>query len=220
MASKARHAFDESCHDVDRLLEIHSQLGGSGQGRRYQLEVLNKSAIVLITAIWEAYCEDIVAEGIQHLVTHSTNASALSKGIKKNIAKELKADLNELSVWQLADSGWKAVLQSRLAQMNQTRARNLNTPKSENLKVLFSEALGIDDISKTWYWEGMSFLQAAKKLDDFVTLRGEIAHRGAGQQSVTRFQVDAFLNHVKRLVGKTGKQVNKYVKDATGQAMW
>jgi hypothetical protein len=150
MASKARHAFDESCHDVDRLLEIHSQLGGSGQGRRYQLEVLNKSAIVLITAIWEAYCEDIVAEGIEHLVTHSTNASALSKGIKKPIAKELKADLNELAVWQLADSGWKAVLQSRLTQMNQTRARNLNTPKSENLKVLFSEALGIEDISKTW----------------------------------------------------------------------
>jgi len=144
----------------------------------------------------------------------------LSKGIKKPIAKELKADLNELAVWQLADSGWKAVLQSRLTQMNQTRARNLNTPKSENLKVLFSEALGIEDISKTWNWEGMSSLQAAKKLDDFVRLRGEIAHRGAGQQSVTRFQVDAFLNHVKRLVGKTGKQVNKYVKDATGQAMW
>ena len=29
MASKARKAFDESCHDIDRLLEIHSQLGGS-----------------------------------------------------------------------------------------------------------------------------------------------------------------------------------------------
>ena len=43
------------------MIEIHVLLGGSGQGRKYQLEVLNKSAVVLITAIWEAYCEDIAA---------------------------------------------------------------------------------------------------------------------------------------------------------------
>jgi hypothetical protein len=220
MASKARHAFDESCLDINRLLEIHSQLGGSGQGRRYQLEVLNKSAVVLITAIWEAYCEDIVAEGIEHLVAHSTNASVLSKSIRKTIAKELKEDRNELAVWQIADNGWKAVLQSRLTHMNQTRARSLNTPKAENINGLFSEALGIDEIFKTWNWKKMSSIQAAKKLDDYVTLRGDIAHRGAGQQSVTKWQVEDFLNHVKRLVGKTGKQVNKYVKDATGKELW
>src|SRR5437016_4168521 len=108
---------------------------------------------------------DDEASRIEHLVAHSTDASALSKGIKKSIAKELKGDLNELAIWQIADNGWKAVLQSRLSQMNQTRARNLNTPKSENIKVLFSEALGIDDISKMWKWAKMSSVQAAKKLD-------------------------------------------------------
>ena len=104
--------------------------------------------------------------------------------------------------------------------MHQARARNLNTPKSENIRVLFSEALGIDDISKAWNWKKMSSIQAAKKLDGYISLRGEIAHRGVVQQSVAKSQVDDFLNHVKRLVGKTGKQVNKYVKDATGQALW
>lgn len=56
--SNAILAFDESRKDIDRLLEIHQRLGGKGKGRRHQLEVLNKSAIVLISAIWEAYCED------------------------------------------------------------------------------------------------------------------------------------------------------------------
>lgn len=54
MTSMARKAFDESKADVDRLLEIHENLGGTAPGRRRRLEVLNKSAIVLITAIWEA----------------------------------------------------------------------------------------------------------------------------------------------------------------------
>jgi RiboL-PSP-HEPN len=220
VASKARKAFDESCGDIHRLVEIHSELGGSGQGRRYQVEVLNKSAIVLITAIWEAYCEDIVAECIEHIVKRSADAGVLSKSIRKTIAKELKEDLNELAVWKIADNGWKAVLQSRLTQMNQTRARRFNTPTSENINILFSEALGIDDISKTWKWEKMSSIQAAKKLDDYVRLRGDIAHRGAGQQSVAKSQVSDFLNHVKRLVGKTGGQVNEYAVNATGKSLW
>lgn len=219
MASNARSAFDQSKHDVDRLLEIHSKLGGSEQGRRYQLEVLNKSAIVLITAIWEAYCEDIVAEGIEHLVKHAKDASALPKGIKKAIAKELKSDQHELAVWQVADNGWRTFLQSRLTQMNEARARKLNAPKTDNLDILFSDGLGIDEISKAWKWAKMSPAQAAKKLDDYVNLRGEIAHRGAGQKSVTKSHVYDFLNHVERLVRKTGKQVNKCVKDATGKEM-
>jgi hypothetical protein len=220
MASKARKAFDQSCLDIDRLLQIHGQLGGAAAGRRYQLEVLNKSAIVLITAIWEAYCEDIVSEGIQHIVTHSASADLLSKTIRKTIAKELKADLNELAIWQIADNGWRAVLQSRLERLSAKRSRELNTPRTENIKVLFSDALGIDDISKAWKWAGMSSAQATKKLDQFITLRGEIAHRGAGQSSVTKWNVQDFLNHVKQLVRKTGKQVNTHVKNMTGQALW
>jgi hypothetical protein len=90
----------------------------------------------------------------------------------------------------------------------------------ENPRPAGAEPTLTENVASPFQAEPRQSLQAAKKLDDFVRLRGEIAHRGAGQQSVTRFQVDAFLNHVKRLVGKTGKQVNKYVKDATGQAMW
>ena len=158
MPSKARRAFDLSSQDVKRLPESHDKLGGERQGRRYQLAVLNKSAIVLIAAIWEAYCEDIAAEGIAHLVAHSNNASRLSKSVRKVIAKELKSDLDELAIWQLADNGWKAELQSRLVKMKESRAKKLNTPRAENIKLLFQDALGIDDISKAevstgWRWQ-------------------------------------------------------------------
>jgi len=71
-------------------MEIHAHLGGDERGRRHQLEVLNKSAVILITAIWEAYCEDIVAEAVEHNIEHATNAVDLSKEIKKLVSKELK----------------------------------------------------------------------------------------------------------------------------------
>jgi hypothetical protein len=46
--------------EVRRLLQIHGQLGGTGPGRRWGSEVLNKSAVVLLVACWEAYLEDLV----------------------------------------------------------------------------------------------------------------------------------------------------------------
>jgi hypothetical protein len=110
MPSKAYRAFSENADDIQRLIEIHEERGGTSPGRRYGLEVLNKSAIVLITSFWEAYCEDLAAEGLQHIVTHAASAASLPKGIKQILAKELKKDANELAIWSLCDDGWKQVL--------------------------------------------------------------------------------------------------------------
>lgn len=218
LPSKARMAFDESCKDIDRLLEIHEGLGGKAKGRRYQLEVLNKSAIVLITAIWEAYCEDITSEAIEHIVEESPNAEALSKEIRKSVAEELKRDNHELAVWGLADDGWRSVLRTRLTTMQAERARNWNTPKAENAKNLFSRTLGID-ISAGWNWKGMSSQQAQKKLDNYVHLRGEIAHRGKAREC-SKSHVEDFLNHVQRLVKNTGQYVSDQVERITGKTPW
>src|ERR1700733_15052449 len=107
MPSKAREAFKENASDIERLLEIHEDIGGDAQGRRYRLEVLNKSAIVLITAFWEAYCEDLAAEAVKHLVDNCEKADKLPLDLRKRIAKELKDDRHELAVWTLAGDAWK-----------------------------------------------------------------------------------------------------------------
>jgi hypothetical protein len=109
-ASKARQAFDANCADIDRLINIHSRLTGPGPGRRYDVEVLNKAGIVLITSFWEAYCEDLAAEALEHLVDHSETAAKLPIELQKAVAKSLKTDAHELAVWKLADDGWRDVL--------------------------------------------------------------------------------------------------------------
>ena len=95
MVSEARKAFDKNAEDIERLLQLHAEKGGIGRGRRYELEVLNKSAIVLITSFWEAYCEDIAAEALEHLITHAKSADVLPKELRKRIAKELNTDFRE-----------------------------------------------------------------------------------------------------------------------------
>lgn len=220
MASEARQAFDRNVKDVERLLEIHADVGGDAQGRRFGLEVLNKSAIVLITAVWEAYCEDVAAEALEHLVANVSSGAVLPKELKKKIATDITADKNELAMWDLADAGWKTRARARLASQTEERNRRLNTPKSDQIDELFDATIGLPSVSGAWRWKGMSVSQARAKLDKFVTLRGAIAHRGTAAFSVKKVQVTAYLKHVTRLVAETGGRVNAHVKSATGKPLW
>lgn len=221
MASKARAAFDSNAKDIERLLELHLKTGGSGAGRRYNLEVLNKSAIVLITAFWEAYCEDIAAEGLEHLVEHAPSADALPDELKKQIAKKICKDPHDLAAWKLSDDGWREYLRKHLADLKTERDRKMNTPKTAQIDALFKEAVGISKISSKWNWaKKMTVGRATEKLDRFVTLRGAIAHRGSDGKSVTKAQVTDYFEFIKKLVALTGGAVNNHVLKATKKPLW
>lgn len=219
MASKARAKFEENSRDIDRLMEIHRELTGKKPGRRHQVEVLNKSAIVLITAVWEAFCEDLAAEGVEHLVNHA-EAKKLPKHLRTIIGKELKESLNEQAVWDLADDGWRDLLSKRLDKLTRERNFNLNTPKADQIEDLFEKALGIKELPKSWTWSRMRAESARKKLNAFVKLRGDIAHRGAAAESVTKTQVTSYQTHIGFLVDKTEVRVRNALTASTGQVPW
>lgn len=221
MPSQARKRFDQNADDIMRLLELHQEKGGNLPGRRRGLDVLNKSAIILITSFWEAYCEDIAAEGLEHVVKHGTSADTLPKEIKQIVAKELKSDSHELAIWALCGDGWKKILTDRLSDLQEQRNKKLNTPKTQNIDDLFAKALGLSSVSSSWKWaKKMTITRAREKLDKFVTLRGEIAHRGIAAKSVTKAQVEDYFDFIKQLVSKTGGAVNSHVKKVTGKPLW
>ena len=221
MASKARAAFDDNAKDIERLVKLHEDAGGTALGRRYGLAVLNKSAIVLITAFWEAYCEDIAAEGLEHIVEHAKSAGALPDELKKIIAKKLAGESHELAVWKIADDGWRQYLKGHLEDLKKERDRRLNTPKTTQIDELFKTAVGIEKMSGHWYWPGkLKSDRARKKLDGYVSLRGEIAHRGRPDTSVTKKKVTDYFEFVKMLVAKTGGEVNKHVFKVTKKRLW
>ncbi len=221
MPSEAQKSLDANLADIQRLLDLHTMVGGTAKGRRYRLEVLNKSAIVLITAYWEAYCEDIAAEALAHIVTHARSSDVLPNELKKQLAKELKQSLHELEVWKISDRGWKTYLSDQLEKLREERNRQINTPKTEQIDLLFRQAVGIAKISSSWKWsKKMTVNRATGKLDKYVTLRGDIAHRGKGTVTVKKAQVEDYFDFIKNLATKTGGAVNSHVEKITRRPLW
>lgn len=220
MPSKAWKAFNDNLKDIDRLLELHAEKGGMGRGRRTGLEVLNKSAIVLITSFWEAYCEDIASEGLEVIVLKAKTSDVLPEAIKRLVAKELIKEKHELAIWTIADDKWRRLLKSRLDQLRDARNRKLNTPRSDDIDQLFHDALGLEGVSARWRWKRMPSTKARSRLDSYVSLRGAIAHRGQGTHRVRKYHVTDYRDIVRRIASKTGGAVSSHVRSVTGQRPW
>ncbi|MGW5751627.1 hypothetical protein [Nocardia rhamnosiphila] len=90
MPSNALRAFDKNRRDIESLLEIAME-------KDYQFEesseVVSKAAIVVIASFWEAYCEDIAAEGLGHLVANIVDINDLPKGLRKALCAAPTADV-------------------------------------------------------------------------------------------------------------------------------
>lgn len=221
MASFARKAFDDNIKDVEKLMQLHTKEAGSTPGRKYNLEVLNKSAIVLITSYWESYCEDIANEALNHLIKYISCSDRLPLSLRKQIATEIKSEKNELSPWLLSDDKWRNHIFSKLTALQEKRNRDLNTPNTINIKKLFESTLGISDITKKWSWDKkMTIKRASEKLDKYVSLRCGIAHRGKSLKPVKKSEVTDYLNFIKKLAGKTGGSINIYLFEITGKYLW
>jgi len=193
MGTAARATFEANTQDVVRLMELHEEFGGTDPGRRVGLEVLNKSGIVLMCAVWEAYVEDLAAEAIEHFVENGT-AAKLPVALREAVGKELKTDRDAASPWKLAGRGWKRELRSRLKGLQAQRNLSLNTPKAPQVDRFFETALGIPEVSDSWRWPGMNATRARAKLDEYVSLRGDIAHRGETASGVRKKRVKSSVS--------------------------
>ena len=158
---------------------------------------------------------------MEHILTHCASSGDLPLEIRKVISKELKNEKNELSVWEVADDKWRSYLTSRLDRMKTERNRRLNNPKSANVDELFEKTLGLKNVSSTWRWSKRLTIKGTRdKLNKFIELRGEIAHRGKSADTVKKAQVIDYRNFIESLAAKTGGKVNSHVKSITGTPLW
>lgn len=220
MTSNAQASFVKNCEDIDELQQIFADVTAASPGRRRRLGAVHKSAIVLLTAFWEAFCEDIAAEALQHLVAHAPDAQALPLELRKQVAREITEDKDNLAAWRLAGDGWRSVLVSRLGRLQEARNRKLNTPKTRQINDLFREVLGVEKISECWHWTTMDAQRAAEKLDEYITIRHEVAHRGQSADRVWQYDVNEYYNHVWRLVERTAAEIGGILAGATGVSPW
>ena len=194
--------------EIDRLLEIHVAVAGSGRGRKRDVEVLNKSAIVLLLACWEAFVEDLAVAAFDRILAHATSPDAFPEFVLAIAAKEIrKADT--MVLWGIAKNGWKPELLKHRARILEKYVNrgSFNTPSAENIDRLFSEMLGLTSISQQWSWPRMAPERAAEKLGNLIELRGGIAHRVSATKPVKKadvvdYRISCIASRLSRTIGR------------------
>ncbi len=206
--------------EVTRLMDIHAQLTGRERGRRYDVEILNKSSIVLITACWEALVEDLASDGFDFMLKHAEDSAVFPAKVRALASRKLKAADDETKIWDLSGEGWRKVLATHRDRTIASLVGSLNTPRAENVDRMFRDILGISKVSSSWYWGRLGTARAREKLDEYVALRGAIAHRVSTSGSVTKAGVSEFRDFAFRLAVKTSNRVNNHIFDRVGERPW
>jgi hypothetical protein len=79
MPSNALKALTNRPRDVDQLMDAHTAVAGSTPGRKYDVEGLNRAAVLMLCSHFEGYLEDIMEEALKG-VNPQLNAAALTGG--------------------------------------------------------------------------------------------------------------------------------------------
>jgi len=212
--------FVDNAREVLGLLEIHESKTGKKRGRRFGMEIVNKSGIVMITACWEAFVEDTAVEAFEFLLAQTSDHSTLPSGILRRVAKHLKEDKNEIRIWNLANDGWKQVLRDYRKELLHSHVSFFNTPRAGNVDDLFKALLDYDALSNEWHWNRISADSAKKKLADYITLRGAIAHRVKASESVLKDDVVDYSVFIMRLAVRTSNVIRDHVHKLVGKYPW
>ena len=197
--------------EVRRLIEIHSEVAGQGPGYKDDVEILNKSAIVMLVACWESFVEDLVSGAFDVMLDNADTHNVFPDCVLTLASKGLKEANDNRLVWQLAGEGWQKILKAHKEKSVSRYVDNFNTPRAENVDALFANLLGLNQISTGWSWKGMSSKQSKQKLSDLVTLRGSIAHRVATSEAVHKADVRDYLDFIRRLSVKISNQVQEHL---------
>lgn len=223
MASPTKDAVEAliaNIGDVERLTELHETIAGDSAGRRYGLEVLNKSGIVLLVACWEAFVEDLAQSAFDYMLLEATSHTTFPPRVLAKASQGLKQAQDGREIWKLAGDGWKAVLQAHRTEVLDEYIGKLNTPKPEQVNALMEALIGLSGLSSRWKWKGTSVARASEKLTKLIELRGSIAHRVSPEEPVHKADVVGYKDFVYRLAVKSSNAVRTHVGERTGQFPW
>lgn len=199
--------------DANRLIGIHANMTGTGPGRRYEVDVLNRSAIILAVAAWESFVEDLAIRNSVALERRLKRAEDLPESIRTPLllwiyeSAKFSSPTNEAraAMWSLAGNGWRFKFRDFVKE----KSKNLNTPNSENVAKLFRLSLGIQNITDDWIYRRWGSDTYNKRLDDLLRLRHRVAHGAISTETVGKTRARKAVSLVRHLGERTVESVSK-----------
>lgn len=205
--------FQENLQEVKNLLEIHALITGDSPGRRKEaVAVLSRSGIVLLVACWESFVEDLADKTFSAMIRNSRSPVYFPKSVLKLVVESIKKDPNDLKMLKLAGAGWKGVFEQYKIERNKKFIGGFNTPSAQNIDGLFTELLGLPNLSKCWSWHRITPDIARNRLNKLVILRGDIAHRVKSRKPIQKGVVEIHLNFIQQLAKLSNSRVDHHLK--------
>lgn len=139
------------------------------------LEILHRAAFVFVAACWESYIEDVATEAFDFLLQSAVTPDIFPAKVRVLASRHLLKDKDERRIWELV-TGWKDILKAHRQAILEVSLWGFNTPKTRQVRELFGSLLDLDLPSK-WVLPRLTAEQSASSLDDYMTIRGNIAYR-------------------------------------------
>jgi len=208
MPSKAYTTFrNQLMKDVDELIETHKQVN-QVKSSKQSLGHLTRSALFILCAGWEHYIELVCTELFEPVVLDNSIESA-HKAVRRILANLVKSQKDDTYCLKLIGDGWEKCLKECL----DTEIKGFHTPKSTPVKNLFQEYLGVD-------LSGILHKDNCKFIDDFVTKRGEIAHKGAKADNPKFSEIVDYRNRICNIVMDIDEFLAEEGKKVLGKKAW
>jgi hypothetical protein len=217
-ASLARIAFQDASDDIRSYFALAQMLKDRKGGQKH-LSNVGRGTIILVSALWETYCEAVALEASMKLLSGAGSPDDLPVALLRRIASEVRDDKHELSPWTLAGDGWKSVAADRIPQI--IRNTTFNTPKPDQMDQLFERAIGIRDLSRAWTPIVVSNpADVRATLKEFVELRGAIAHGERPEIVSVKGRISDFYQLVSHLTVQTDVLLADFLESHTGVRPW
>lgn len=217
MPSAANVRFRNNRKDIDTLWLFRKELQRDA-AREIRLEVLHRAAFVFIAACWESYVEDVATDAFDFLLQGASTPDVFPAKVKALATKNLFEGKDERRIWDLV-TGWKDVLNAHRNSILNRSLKGFNTPKTQQVKDLFLGLLDLD-VTAAWTWKGVSVECASALLDEYMTIRGNIAHRIKHAEVLDKKDAKKFLSHTAILVDKTDETLKSHLQALTAVAPW
>jgi hypothetical protein len=201
MPSQAFVSFEYNLVDVERLAQSHAALKKNGRDSR-GLGHITRSAVVMLCASWELYLEMLILESVTYYCSNHTIPTTLPGRVCKELSKSVRDAKHELRPLHLAGDGWKTVY----GEHSKVLTDGLNSPKSAPVNELFLRLLGVDNLSNHWK-------AGVAAIDAFVSVRGEIAHRGRHADHVRMGDLSKYRQTIRSAVVDTDNYVSDFLRD-------
>lgn len=188
MPSKAFGVFNRNVKQVDKLIDAYNSLKTPQRGRKY-LDHLTRSALVFLCSSWEVYLEQITVECCEIIARRLNSPKDLPEQVRKSISSAIKNAKHDLEPVTFA-MDWKKYY----CDYAKKYIEKLNTPKKGQVLEIFEKYLGAN------IPQFKLDVPTLDKINDIVSLRGEIAHNIFAEEYLKVETVIADKDTIMRLV--------------------